>query len=279
MGGKHHMARFILSAFPHPGTHDVYCEPFMGGCHVIAQKPISGHYEAINDINGDLVNFWMHCRNYPEKLQQYLDDLPYSRQLHYDYHTSLFDGTELDPLERAARWFYVLQSSFSAHLKPTSVGWRNAPRNADRNAVRGQPHAFHSAIDLFSVMAERLRFVEIDNRDFETVICQHARPRTLFYCDPPYIGTEMYYSTGGHFSLADHERLAQILNATPAMVILSYYDDPLLSELYPASKWRRITWETFKHSQRTKETHSTATELLLMNYPAPAGLWQLDSGK
>jgi hypothetical protein len=57
-------------------------------------------------------------------------------------------------------------------------------------------------------------------------------------------------------------------------VALSYYPHPQIDKLYPAAKWRRITWQTFKHSQRTKETHDVATEMLLCNYPAPTqSLW------
>jgi DNA adenine methylase len=270
------MAPFILANFPNASTYDLYCEPFMGGCHVIAQKPVGKHYEVINDLNGDLVNFWMQLRNNPEKIVAKLETLPYSRQLHYGYHRSLFDGTRLDELERAARWFYVLQSSFSAHLKTTSVGWKNGPRDPGH----GQPHAFHTALTLFAVVASRFSRVEIDNRDFETVIRQHQGPHTLFYVDPPYVGVEDYYKRAdGGFTLADHERLATQLNTISAQVALSYYDHPALEEWYPPQKWRRVSWETVKHSQRTKDTHDGATELLLMNYPVAAQtLWTDGSG-
>jgi DNA adenine methylase len=271
MGGKHAMAPFILDTFPPKESYDLYCEPFMGGCHVIAQKPAWKHYEVINDLNGDLVNFWLQLRDHADALAARLNTLPYSRQLHYDYHHSLFDGTELEPLERAVRWFYVLQSSFSAHLKSTSVGWRNGPRNSRQAgaAMSGQPHAFHTALALFEVVATRFHSVEIDNRDFEKVIKQHQSPRTLFYVDPPYLEVADYYKqTRAPFGLSDHERLAAALRATPAYVVLSYYDHPLLEDWYPRSAWRRVTWQTFKHSQRTKTTHDVATEVLLCNYPA-----------
>jgi hypothetical protein len=127
MGGKYHMAPFILASFPDVSAYDVYVEHFAGACHVLMQKPVAHHYEAINDINGDLVNFWLTVRNSPEALLSRLASLPYSRELHYAYHRSLFDGSILDPIERAARWYYVLQSSFSAHLKPSSVGWKIVP--------------------------------------------------------------------------------------------------------------------------------------------------------
>ncbi len=275
IGGKHTGAPLILKIFPPKESYDLYCEPFMGGCHVIAHKPIWKHYEVINDLNGDLVNFWLQLRDHTEALASRLDTLPYSRELHYNYHRDLFDGTELDPLERAVRWYYVLQSSFGSWLRPTSsTGWKNAPRNPGR----GQPHSYHAALELFAAVSKRFRFVEIDNRDFEIVIRQHQGLRTLFYVDPPYVGVEDYYrQTNSVFTLADHERLAAVLNTTSAMVMLSYYDHPLLDHWYPPDRWRRVQWDTVKHSQRTKATHDSVTELLLCNYSASvitAPLWE-----
>ncbi|WP_161977310.1 DNA adenine methylase [Dictyobacter kobayashii] len=123
-----------------------------------------------------------------------------------------------------------------------------------------------------------MRCVEIDNRDFETVIRQHQKPRTLFYVDPPYLGVEDYYKRiDGTFTFADHERLAAVLNATPSFVMLSYYEHPQLEIWYPPEKWRRVRWETVKHSQRTKGTRDRVTELLLCNYPPMVSslqLWQ-----
>ena len=266
IGGKHAMAPVILATFPPKEQYDLYCEPFMGGCHVITRKFPGKHYEVINDINGDLVNFWLQLRDHAEEIAARLDTLPYSRQIHYDYHTSLFDGTPLDTQERAVRWFYVLQSSFGSHIRNTSsTGWKNGPRSPGS----GQPHSYHSALQLFTRVAQRLRYVEIDNRDFEIVIKQHQKARTLFYVDPPYLGVEDYYKrVDGTFRIADHERLATVLNETSAFVVLSYYDHPLLEQWYPSEKWRRVSWETVKHSQRTKGTHDRVTELLLCNYPA-----------
>jgi DNA adenine methylase len=275
VGGKHAMAPFILNVFPPHEAYDLYCEPFMGACHVIAAKPIWRHYEVINDLNGDLVNFWLQLRDHPEALVSRLDTLPYSRALYYEYHRRLFDGTLHDPLERAVYWFYVLQASFSAWLRPVPVGWKNAPKSPGN----GQPHSYHAALSLFAAVSQRLRYVEIDNRDFEAMITQHQNPRTLFYVDPPYLGVEDYYRRkDGCFTLADHERLAGILNATSALVVLSYYDHPRLSQWYPQRKWRRVEWSTVKHSQRQKETRDRVTELLLCNYPAQLStpsLWDM----
>src|SRR5438874_1518432 len=103
IGGKFHLAPKILAAFPALSTYDTYVEPCGGAAHVLAQKPASSrHVEVYNDINNDLCNFWMQIRDHPEEMVAHLETLPYARSVYYDYHGSLFDGTDLTPLERAA---------------------------------------------------------------------------------------------------------------------------------------------------------------------------------
>lgn len=268
MGGKAHLAQKILASFPPPESYDTYVEPFGGAAHVMLAKPPYRHVEVYNDVNDDLVNFWLQCRDHMNTLVERLDSLPYARKTYYDYHESLFDGTALDPLERATRWFYVLRCSFRPEVSKTPSGWINGPKSPGV----GRTQSYFSALSLFTAVKARFRLVEIDNRGFEQIIKQHESPRALIYCDPPYLDVEHYYQ--GSFNLEDHKRLATLLNNTPSKVALSYYPHPLLDELYPENRWRRIMWKTPKHSQRTKETHDIATEMLLCNFPAQcATLW------
>jgi DNA adenine methylase len=271
IGGKYYSAQRILRAFPSPQDYDVYVDLFGGAAHVLIQKPRYKHIEVYNDITNDLVNFWLYCRDHGQDLEIRCRSLPYARSLYYAYHKSLFDGTPLEPLERAARWFYVLRSNFSGKfLTHVATGWSTGAKDEHHSAA----HAYHTALDLFPLIQRRLQRVMIDNRDFAEVFKLYDRQRVLFYVDPPYIDCEQYYQTAaGTFTLADHQRLATLLNNASAYVALSYYPHHLLEDLYPSSKWRRVTWETVKHSQRTKETRDMATEMLLTNYGPGASLW------
>lgn len=273
IGGKFFSAARILRAFPDPHEYDAYVELFGGAAHVLMQKPPYKHIEVYNDLNGDLVNFWMQCRDHAHELEARCRSLPYGRSLYYAYHKSLFDGTQMEPVERATRWFYVLRSSFSsAPPIPSPNGWNAGVKDKQRSPA----NSYHTALDLFPLVQERLRFVLIDCRDFAEVFRSYDRRRVLLYVDPPYLGHEQYYHTAGHmFALADHQRLASLLNATQAYVALSYYPHPTLDELYPAAKWRRTSWRMPKHSQRTKRRRDVATELLLTNYaPGAFNLWE-----
>jgi DNA adenine methylase len=282
VGGKHYSAQFIIEHLPAAHEYDIFCDIFGGGANILLTKPSGKHLEVYNDLNDDLVNCWLHLRDHATEMQERLHTLPYARSLYYTYHKSLFDGTRLEPLERAVRWFYVLQSSFRASVEETPSGWSSGVTGLHRGQVggyKGHLHAksYHNTVGTLQEITARFRNVEIDCRDFEEVIKQYEQPyglRTLIYADPPYIDAEGYYKSLQEDSTMFHQRLARVLNATPAMVALSYYDHPWLDELYPATKWRRVTWQMIKHSQRTKATRDKATELLLCNYPASTGgLW------
>jgi DNA adenine methylase len=264
IGGKYYSVSQVLAAFPPAQDYDVYCEPMGGAAHVLAAKPEGSHIEIYNDANGDLVNFWMWVRDMPGVLEERLRSLPYSRALYYEYHASLYDGSDLDSLERAVRWFYVLRSSFSARVVPVAHGW-------SASGFKNQARSYHNALSLFEAVSERFRYVQLDCRDFAAVIEQYQGSRTLFYVDPPYIGCEDYYrdETGaGRFTWEDHVQLAALLNQTEAKVALSYYVHPQLEEWYPPDRWRCLTWATVKHSQRTHLQRDAGHEVLLMNYPS-----------
>src|SRR5258708_13650744 len=54
-GGKSYLAPKIVALMP-PHTH--YVEPYFGGGAVLLAKDPEGVSEVVNDLNGDLINFW-----------------------------------------------------------------------------------------------------------------------------------------------------------------------------------------------------------------------------
>lgn len=270
IGGKFYSAQRIVAAFPHQSTYKTYVDVFGGAAHVLLRKPPYKHLEVYNDYNKDLVNFWMQCRNHPVELQQQIDSLPYARSLYEDWQASLFDGSPMDDMERAIRWFYVLRCSIGGIMREAKGNWGYDIELNGASIIA----KFRGATDLLKLMQERWKKVQIECKDFADIIERYQRSTTLFYCDPPYINAEFYYEGVPPFTEADHRRLATLLNETPAQVALSYYPHPLVDELYPTSKWRRLTWQTYKHAEKTRGERQTATEMLLCNYPAAtADLW------
>lgn len=112
--------------------------------------------------------------------------------------------------------------------------------------------------------AERLKFVQIENLDFRRIFEIYDGPDTLFYVDPPYVGYEREYH--GNFSEQDHHDLAIILNSIKGKAMLSYYEHPLINELY--KKWNRKEISTLQWcvNRVEGEKRNAVTELILMNY-------------
>lgn len=271
IGGKFYSRKRIINAFPSHTSYKTYVDVFGGAAHILLAKPVYNHLEVYNDYNKDLVNFWMQCRNHPEELQHQIDTLPYARSLYQDWQESLFDGTAMTDMERAVRWFYVLRSSFAGKMSKNKGDWGYVVQNSDQQPSQ----TLHNAASLFPILSRRFRSVTIDHKDFASLINTYERSTTFFYCDPPYIEKESYYHGVPAFTMSDHERLATLLNNTPAQVALSYYPHEALDDLYPLHKWRRITWQVEKRSEKTHTTRQVATEMLLTNYePVAQSLWK-----
>lgn len=275
VGGKAASVPTILQHLPPRKAFQVYVEPFAGALNVILNMP-PARLECINDLNNNLVNFWLQCRDHAKELQERADSLPYARSLYNQYRASLLSNEPLDAMERAVRWFYVQRSGIGGK---GLAGWGYRSHFTQER----QPscaYTYHEIIPFFKVISNRLRNVQIESQDFEAIIRLYEASNCLIYCDPPYVETEGYYNDTPAFTEADHRRLAALLNATPAMVALSYYPHPLVDELYPADKWRRVTWSVYKRVEKTTETRQKAQELLLMNYPAHVvtqSLWTPES--
>lgn len=65
-----------------------------------------------------------------------------------------------------------------------------------------QPFSIRSLFRLIEDVSVRMSNVVIENQDFQTLINHYDRKDTFFYCDPPYIKTEHFYSCG--FNWDDH---------------------------------------------------------------------------
>lgn len=258
-GGKSKVANEIINRMP---DHKVYVEPFGGAAHVIAQKP-PAEFEIYNDIDGELINFMMVARSKPEELARACETIPYSRQLYIEWRDSEWPA---DSFDRAVRYFYVNRSGIAKGNGPAAgkTGWRH---HHSHNVAK----TYHSAIQLFESFAERMKYVQIDNRDFRKVIEVYDTPNTLFYVDPPYIGKEKHYA--GQFSDQDHRDLAEILNNIKGKAIVSYYDDSLLEQLY--TSWRRETFSAVR--QVVNGANCKSEELLLMNFDLQPSLFDWEN--
>ena len=211
IGGKRALRSEILAAFP----DDVgrYIEVFGGAGWVLFGKDPTRQMEVFNDADGSLINIYRCIKYHPEAVAAELALLPDSREVFFDS-AAQTDCRGLTDIQRAARSLYLIKMSFGC----------------DRRTFATAPKIAGNISASFAPVQERLRKVIIEHLDFEQLIRTYDRPNALFYCDPPYMGTEKYYQAA--FSTADHERLARVLHNIRGRFLLSYNDCEAVRKLY-----------------------------------------------
>src|SRR5436190_119916 len=97
-GGKYYLAEKIVTLMP---NHTHYVEAYAGGLSVLLAKNPDGVSEVVNDINGDLSNFWQALKDTVlfDRLQRHLDATPFSEG---EWHAAAASMEQSDSVVRAA---------------------------------------------------------------------------------------------------------------------------------------------------------------------------------
>lgn len=128
-GSKWSLAKWIISHFP---PHVTYLEPFFGGGAVLFHKKPST-VETINDIDGNVVNFFKVLRERRDDLAEVIEFTPWSREEFENILTGCSDETYFkrtgDELEDARRFLLRLWQS---------RGTKTSDRNSWRHDIQGR---------------------------------------------------------------------------------------------------------------------------------------------
>jgi len=265
IGSKDHLAPLIVKYIP---EHHCYVEPFGGTGAVLFHKPPSP-VEVFNDINHYITNFMLQLRDNYNALVWKLTFTPFSRELYNRWVKEL--SNERNPLELAAKWFFVQMANFGHRNCRIKTGFRHS-------IVENVAEDFANHVDSLKDFAKRLRHVQIENRDAFEVIEDFDGEDVVIYADPPYLDIEepdKYYGPGT-FDF-DHQKLAELLNSVKAKVILSYYENEKLEKLYPGWRKQVITVQSTIPCTTYQEHHLERKECLLFNFePLPLFRWSGD---
>lgn len=212
--------------------------------------------ETVNDLDGNVVNLFEWIKRDPERLAHEIYYTPYARQV-YD---SSYEDSGKDGFEKAVNFFIRLNMGYGFRTNGEKVGWKND--------IQGRERAYASQdwCDLPNKImqaAERLRGVQIENRQAVELIERFNYPNVLIYCDPPYVlSTRHGKQYREEMTDDDHIRLLEALKAHKGPVLISGYESELYNDML--QDWYRE--ETTCYSQ----VCSKKKEVLWMNY-RPAG--------
>lgn len=237
-GGKWRLAPWIIKHFP---SHSRYVEPFCGAASVLFRKP-RVKAEIINDLSGDIVNFFrvLRDREAGKELERLVRLTPFARK---EYKLACENSD--DPIERARR---VLVRSFMAYgstgIFRTSSGFRSLCTSAKPSNIEWMEFP-----DSISGFVERLQGVVIEQKDACELIAQldaketqhSSSNNTLYYVDPPYVhSTQQDKRHKYEFEMSDddHHELSDVLHQVKGKVIVSGYPSGLYNELY--ADWHRV---------------------------------------
>ena len=252
LGGKSQLARTIIDMMP---EHHHYCEVFGGAGWVLFKKTVS-KLETINDINGDLVNLYRVFKYHPDALVQEFETQLISRDEFERLKAS--NSQTLTDIQRAARFYYLLRNCFGA-----KISCPNYTSLVDRLPLLKLGDELKSTL---SNIHQRLQKVNIENRNFDTLIQKMDRPTTLFYLDPPYYNCENYYGKD-IFSRDDFSKLNDILRNIKGKFILSLNDVPEVRELFKGFYFqtKKIHWSFNVQS----EDENNGKEIIITNFKIP----------
>ena len=225
-GGKWKVADWIISFFP---KHMNYLEVCGGAASVLMRKEPS-KLETYNDLDGRVVNFFRVLRDHQAELIDKLKFTPWARE----EWENCQDRSE-NPVEDARRYFVLCWQSYSkvGGSWRTNYSYEKRPRSMAMDALE---------IGHLKLVANRLRQVQIENRDMMDVISRYDGSDTLIYFDPPYLPSlrtnKKYYAV--EMDKDQHIQAAELLRMSKGFVVVSGYASELYAEIYENHGWKRF---------------------------------------
>ena len=223
-GGKRALKKTLLSLIP---PHRIYVEVFAGSAKLLFAKEPSER-EVMNDLNGEITNFFRVAKHRPSELAEMFD--------HELVHAGRFkdlrgDVANPDELQRALRFAYLAWYSYGAKGEHFAAG----------SAKDFEGHKLRRSLDrvreLLDQTAARLRNVMIEQRDFAQVLSRYDSAETWFYLDPPYV----HFQANGRYEALTTERreeLFELLAGLAGGFLMSFDDCDEVRELSRRHKFR-----------------------------------------
>ena len=260
-GAKWRIAEWIIENMI---EHHSYVEPYFGSGAVFFNKQAS-NIETINDLDGEVVNFFEVIRDMPEKLAAKIYMTPYSRAVYENVYKEPCNYNQ-SKLDRALRFCIKINMSHGFRCN-SKVGWKND--------IQGREAAYtlkswNKIPDLIMKAAARLKEVQIEQRPAIEVIRRFNSPKCLIYCDPPYLLKTRNSSKQYNFEMSDkdHEDLLNTVLESKSKIIISGYESDLYNDAL--KNWRKKIGFSITQSMRK------AKEVIWMNYDSNKQLCLFD---
>lgn len=232
-GSKLRIASKLCGHLP---PHNAWVELFCGSAAMtLAKEP--AQIEVINDINGQITNFFRQLReNSPELIRQ-IELTPYSRQ---ELELSRIDETGLTSIERARRFFISAMMAINGSFGDAPGGFSFSNSYA-RGGMEARVCRWNGMPGYLESVVARLKIVRVEKKDALNLFDDFKnRPGSLVYFDPPYLGERSRGYDHDQPSVEFHEKLITAASRAKCMVFISGYSNDLYdTHLTEQSGWTR----------------------------------------
>lgn len=212
VGGKRMLASRLVQLIDSIEGQTLYAEPFVGMGGVFLRRRARPRVEAINDYAQDVANFFRVLQHH---YIAFLDMLRFQITSRANFERLVATNADtLTDLQRAARFLYLQRLAYGGKRAGQTYGVRSDQKaRFDVTRLPAELEDIH----------ERLAAVHVEQLPWQRFIERYDQDGALFYCDPPYHGSEGFYGTG-LFDRAEFEELAEVLLRARGRVILSIND-------------------------------------------------------
>lgn len=200
-GGKTRLLGSLLPLVPK--SFNDYHEPFLGSGAMFFALRHQARTCYLADLNSELVNLWRTVQSQPNAFLERLQ--PYLQRQGEEAYYEVRGEVPTDPMERAARFFYLNQTAWNGLWRENKWGVFNVPWGA--RAFKGID------ADVLANASQALEDVEIRELDFREAAKQTKRGDFIYF-DPPYLpisDTSKFAGYNGkRFRKHDLEELADL---------------------------------------------------------------------
>lgn len=249
-GGKARLApyleRLITSQSPRPSR---YAEPFAGGAGAALRLLADDTVEHIhlNDLNPGIAAFWRAITEHPDQFCDIIATCELTIDEWHIQRSRYLTGSKLSDLELGFATFYLNRTNRSGILGARPIGgleqlgkWKlDARFNRDGLIAR---------VKTIAKLSDRIHITQTEGLSFLSSIAPFGE-NMFIYADPPYIvqGEGLYLHA---FNEANHLELAEHLAASRSPWMLTYDDDPRITEvLYAEGRCARFPIAHTAHKQ------------------------------
>ena len=237
-GAKQRIADWIIQNMP---EHEVYLEPYFGsGAVFFSKTPVK--IETLNDINGDIYNYFRVIRENAAALAKQIEMTPDSREEYENCFKEISEND--DPVEQARKFAVRCWFGFGS-----SNVYKNGFRSSQSRRSPQTTKQWNVLPDRILRSAERLKNAQIEQLDAIELIRRYDTPDVFIYLDPPYLpGIRKSHLYKQEMTEEQHVELLKEIKEHPARIMISGYENDLYNSML--SGWEKKQ----KRRQRKKES-------------------------